>query len=81
LHYSRLGDRGDLRLELPEAGDACEGPYTLGTPYEGIWTGRCDSGQTLKAELYLKQYRVAVSARGKDGERRTFGFYAPEPES
>lgn len=79
LHYNRFGRKGEMRLELPAAGDACEGPYTLGTPYEGTWTGRCDSGQTLKVELYLKQYRVAISARGKDGERRTFGFYAPQP--
>jgi hypothetical protein len=81
LYYRRTGDLGELLLELPSVEDACKGDFTLWVAYEGEFAARCESGQTLRGSIYLKQYRVAASARGEDGEGRNFGFYAPEPES
>ena len=78
LHYDRSRRQGQLLLDLPAAGDVCEGPYELATPSEGTWSAHCESGHTLDVTLLLRQYRVAISALGKDGEGRSFGF-TPRP--
>lgn len=78
LQYNSSRREGSLRLDLPAAGDVCEGPYKLATPYEGTWSAHCASGHTLDARLLLRQYKVTISALGKDGEGRTFGF-TPKP--
>ncbi len=78
LRYDSSRRRGSLRLELPAAGDVCEGDFLLTTPTDGDWTATCDSGQQIEARLFLNQAGVTISAHGKDGEGRSFGFY-PKP--
>ena len=78
LHHLHLGDAGTLRLDLPEARDACEGDYALTTPTDGDWSATCDSGQQIEARLFLNEGGVTLSAHGQDGEGRSFGFY-PKP--
>ena len=81
LTYSRFGDWGDLRLELPEAGDVCEGTYRLKNPYDATWNADCESGRTVRGNLFLRQVDVAISAQGKDGDGRSVGFFPLPPES
>ena len=75
LHYNRAGGAGGLRLELPEAGDECEGSYVLKTPTDANWSASCDSGQEIAGNLFLDEGGISISAQGKDADGRTFGFY------
>lgn len=77
-HYSRAGTSGGLRLTLPEVNDECRGGYVMTTPTDAAWTATCDSGQHIEARLFLNEGGVTISAHGKDGQGRTFGFY-PKP--
>ncbi|MEQ8354866.1 MAG: hypothetical protein RH942_04960 [Kiloniellaceae bacterium] len=75
LHYVRIGREGALRLELPEADDECQGSYTLKSPTDADWTALCDSGQVIAGHLFMNEGGISISARGKDAEGRSFGFY------
>jgi len=75
LHYNRADTAGDLRLELPEAEDECEGRYTLKSPTDANWSASCDSGQEIAGHLFLNEGGISISALGTDGEGRSFGFY------
>lgn len=77
-YYSRAGTQGGLRLTLPEVNDECQGNYVMTTQTDADWTATCDSGQHIEARLFLNEGGVTISARGKDGEGRSFGFY-PKP--
>jgi hypothetical protein len=77
-HYSRFGASGELRLDLPEAGDLCEGPYRLDYGHDADWSATCESGQKIEARVFLNEGGISISAVGKDGEGRTFGFF-PQP--
>jgi len=77
-HYNRFGASGELRLDLPEAGDLCEGTYSLAYGHDADWSATCESGQKIEARVFLNEGGISISAVGKDGEGRTFGFF-PQP--
>lgn len=79
-YYNRAGAEGGLRLTLPEVNDECQGSYVLQTPTDADWTATCDSGLRIEARLFLNEGGIAISAVGKDGEGRTFGFYPKAAE-
>jgi hypothetical protein len=76
FHYSRFGNRGEMRLELPEAGDSCHGPYRLQTFGNADWSAVCDSGQKITGIVFLNEGGVAASGHGEDSEGRQFGFFS-----
>ena len=75
MHYNRFGRKGEMRLELPEAGDSCRGTYRLHSFGDADWLAVCDSGQRIRGIVFLDEGGVSVSGHGKDAEGRTFGFY------
>jgi hypothetical protein len=77
-HYNRFGPTGELRLDLPEADDLCEGTYELDFGHDADWSATCESGQKIEARVFLNEGGISISAVGKDGQGRTFGFF-PQP--
>ncbi len=75
LHYNRAAWEGELRLELPEAGDVCQGSYVRLTATDADWSATCDSGQQIAGRLFMNEGGISISAHGEDGEGRSFGFY------
>lgn len=80
FHYNRFGNRGEMRLDLPEAGDSCHGPYRLQTFGNADWSAGCESGQKITGIVFLNEGGVAASGHGEDSEGRQFGFFA-QPEN
>ena len=65
-------------LDLPEADDLCEGSYELDVGHDADWSATCESGQKIEARVFLNEGGISISAVGKDGQGRTFGFF-PKP--
>jgi hypothetical protein len=80
FHYNRFGNKGEMRLDLPEAGDSCRGAYRLHSFGDADWLAVCDSGLKIRGTVFLDEGGVSVGGHGKDGDGRNFGFFA-QPES
>jgi hypothetical protein len=75
FYYNRFGNRGEMRLDLPEAGDSCYGPYRLHSFGDADWSAACDSGLKTRVTVFLDTDGVSASGHGKDSEGRNFGFF------
>ncbi len=78
FHYNRSGQRGEMRLDLPEVGDSCRGPYRLHAFGDAEWLAVCDSGQKFRGTVFLNEGGVSASGHGKDGEGRILGFFSKQ---
>lgn len=78
FHYNRFGSRGEMRLELPEVGDSCHGPYRLHSFGDAEWSAACDSGLKIRGTVFLDEGGVSAGGHGKDGEGRNFGFFSKQ---
>jgi len=76
--YNRFGNRGEMRLDLPDVGDSCHGPYRLHAFGDADWSAVCDSGQRITGRVFLNEGGVSASGLGEDAEGRNIGFFSEQ---